>query len=95
MYDNDVQPEHIGSGYVLPNQFKGTEGRVKKPIISKRFQPVGEFCIDYLLIRPIDGAKEDPLCNFKVSFANHWKPNWKGLDVAHRGLGNSYTMAQQ
>ena len=39
------------SGYVLPDHFKSTEGRVKKPIISKRFQPVGQFTIDYLVIR--------------------------------------------
>ena len=72
--------------------FQSTEGRVKKPIISKRFQPVGQFTLDYLVIRPI---QSEQLCNFKSSFSNHWKPNWKGLEVAHRGLGNSYTMAQQ
>ena len=88
---DDAAPEHIGSGYVLPEHFKSTEGRVKKPIISKRFQPVGQFTLDYLVIRPMDR----PLCNFKTSFSHQWKPNWKGLEVAHRGLGNSYTMAQQ
>lgn len=87
---DDAAPEHIGSGYVLPEHFKSTEGRVKKPIISKRFQPVGQFTLDYLVIRPMDR----PLCNFKTSFSHQWKPNWKGLEVAHRGLGNSYTMAQ-
>ena len=34
-------------------------------------------------------------CNFKVSYAKHWKSNWKGIEVAHRGLGNSYTKNQR
>ena len=135
--------EHIGSGYVMPEHFKSTEGRVKKPIISKKFQPIGQFVIDYLVIRPImenpDGRKEKASksettnnidanstpklecattlgayesqvksnnnasssnsskskCNFKVTYAKHWKSNWKGIEVAHRGLGNSYTKSQR
>ena len=35
------------------------------------------------------------LCNFKVSYAKHWKSDWSGLEVAHRGLGNSYTKSQR
>ena len=34
-------------------------------------------------------------CNFKVSYAKHWKSDWSGLEVAHRGLGNSYTKSQR
>ena len=119
--------EHIGSGYVMPEHFKSTEGRVKKPIISKKFQPIGQFVIDYLVITAIK-EREDPSlntfsannddpkevtfkspttssetksnkdstkCNFKVTYAKHWKSDWKGLEVAHRGLGNSYTKAQK
>ena len=129
--------EHIGSGYVMPEHFKSTEGRVKKPIISKKFQPIGQFVIDYLVIKPINEDKENidnkgkllkpclnigentdelqldaaqkasdkprtnpknnPVnkCNFKVTYAKHWKSNWKGVEVAHRGLGNSYTKSQK
>ena len=127
----------------MPEHFKSTEGRVKKPIISKKFQPIGQFVIDYLVIRPImenpDGRKEKASksettiniddnsttklecattlgaygsqvksnnnasssnnskskCNFKVTYAKHWKSNWKGIEVAHRGLGNSYTKSQR
>ena len=28
---------------------------------------------------------------FNVSFRNYWSEDWNGLDVGHRGLGNSYT----
>ena len=131
--------EHIGSGYVMPEHFKSTEGRKKIPIISKKCQPIGQFVFDYLVIKPIhektdenvesnkvtskklficDGdtnekeldvsskftetAKTIPnnnlfsnLCNFKVSYAKHWKSDWSGLEVAHRGLGNSYTKSQR
>ena len=127
----------------MPEHFKSTEGRVKKPIISKKFQPIGQFVIDYLVIKPImektsdkkekhskpaaanenddnsttklDGATNSGAdgsqiklnnnvlssnshkskCNFKVSYAKHWKSNWKGIEVAHRGLGNSYTKNQR
>ena len=125
--------EHIGSGYVMPEHFKSTEGRVKKPIISKKFQPIGQFVIDYLVIKPIKEREEQkpttqeqllmqvhqsneeitgsPITvedklktksdknstegNFKVTYAKHWKSDWKGVEVAHRGLGNSYTKAQK
>ena len=117
----------------MPEHFKSTEGRVKKPIISKKFQPIGQFVIDYLVVKPIQESEDirqatsGPLsmmdkdingwkqldgdkipinesqpnsnkkskCNFKVTYAKHWKSNWKGLEVAHRGLGNSYTKAQK
>ena len=127
----------------MPEHFKSTEGRVKKPIISKKFQPIGQFVIDYLVIKPImektsdkkekhsmpvaanvqddnsatklDGATNSGAdgshnkldngtlssnsykskCIFKVSYAKHWKSNWKGIEVAHRGLGNSYTKNQR
>ena len=127
----------------MPEHFKSTEGRVKKPIISKKFQPIGQFVIDYLVIKPImektsdkkekhsmpvatnekddnsttkldsatnsgaDGShiklnnnalssnSHKSKCNFKVSYAKHWKSNWKGIEVAHRGLGNSYTKNQR
>ena len=114
----------------MPEHFKSTEGRVKKPIISKKFQPIGQFVIDYLVIKPINegkanngklltpclniGENTDKLqldatqkasekprrnpnnkCNFKVTYAKHWKSNWKGVEVAHRGLGNSYTKSQK
>ena len=123
--------EHIGCGYVMPEHFKSTNGRVKKPIISTKFQPIGQFVIDYLVIKAIQENEENPPklpqfslnngdesktisnnttsvnksiiksnkkfanCNFKVTYAKHWKSHWKGLEVAHRGLGNSYTKAQK
>ncbi len=83
-------PEHIGSGYVLPIHLKCTEGRVQTPIVSRRFQPIGQFAAAYLIVRPI----ADYECDMRVSYAQHWAPHWKALDVGHRGLGNSYTKSQ-
>ena len=37
----------------------------------------------------------DAQCDFAVTFAKHWQPHWKGLDVGHRGLGNSFTKLDQ
>lgn len=82
--------EHLGSCYVLPNHFKSTEGRVEQPIVSKGFQPIGQFSATYLIIKPL----KDAPCDFSISYAQHWKSNWKRLDVGHRGLGNSYSETQ-
>ena len=123
----------------MPEHFKSTEGRKKIPIISKKYQPIGQFVFDYLVIKPIheqhdkddernkvtskdvsscngdtnekeldistkftERAKTLPnnnhtsnFCDFKVSYAKHWKSDWSGLEVAHRGLGNSYTKSQR
>ena len=123
----------------MPEHFKSTEGRKKIPIISKKYQPIGQFVFDYLVIKPIhekndeDGERNkvtsidvssydgntnekdldismkfteksntipnndlnSNFCDFKVSYAKHWKSDWSGLEVAHRGLGNSYTKSQR
>ena len=58
--------------------------------MSKRFQPIGRFSAVYLIVTPMKNFE----CDMSVSYAQHWKPHWKGLDVGHRGLGNSYTQEQ-
>ncbi len=88
--DDDGAAEHVGSCYVLPSHFRNTEGRMETPILSRCFQPVGQFCAAYLIVTPLKGVE----CSLEVTYARHWKAHWKGLDVGHRGLGASYTEAQ-
>lgn len=42
--------------------------------------------VEYVVINPIPGFG----CDMSTSFTRHWKQNWLGLDVGHRGLGNSF-----
>ena len=58
------------------------------PIVSTgSFKPIGKLTAVYLIVTPM----EEHECDLSISYAQHWKQNWKGLDVGHRGLGNSYT----
>jgi len=90
---NYEQPaELIGSCYIMPKHFKSTTGTIKDTIVSSsKFEAIGEIELDYLVVHPI--WKEGVSCDFAVTFAKHWKPHWKGIDVGHRGLGNSFTKA--
>ena len=84
--------ELIGSCYIMPNHFTSTSGTFKDTIISSsKFEAVGDICMDFLVIKSMENAT----CDFAVTFAKHWKPVWKGIDVGHRGLGNSYTKAER
>lgn len=42
--------------------------------------------VDYIIIKPINGIS----CDMEASYAKYWKPRI-GLDVGHRGAGNSTT----
>lgn len=87
MMPHEEPAEHIGSCYLLPKNFKSTEGRMQTTIVSKRFQPIGQFSAVYLIVKPMPDFE----CDMRITYAQHWKAHWKGLDVGHRGLGNSYT----
>uniref|UniRef100_A0A0K2TTA7 GP-PDE domain-containing protein n=2 Tax=Lepeophtheirus salmonis TaxID=72036 RepID=A0A0K2TTA7_LEPSM len=84
---HDILPKHVGSCYVMPDQLKSTEGKISLPIVSRGFQPIGQFNASYLVVKPL----KDIQCDFAVSFATYWKSIWKGLDVGHRGSGNSFS----
>ena len=47
--------------------------------------------MNYLVVHAIPEAK----CDFAVTFAKHWQKHWQGLDVGHRGTGNSFTNLDQ
>ena len=105
--DNDI-PDHIGMCYIYPDDLKQTMGKRQIPITSMKFQPIGKLTgcllyssvfinkcyaclVDYLMIHPIPQLEMD----FSLSYRNYWADDWKGLDVGHRGLGNSYTKGHQ
>lgn len=80
-------PDHVGMCYIYPDNLRATIGSLSCPITSMRFQPIGKLTVDYLVTHPSPGVEMD----FSESLRNHWSDDWKGLDVGHRGLGNSYT----
>merc|ERR550534_2743972 len=80
-------PDHVGMCYNYPDNLRATIGSLSSPITSMRFQPIGKLTVDYLVTQPSPGVEMD----FSESLRNHWSDDWKGLDVGHRGLGNSYT----
>ncbi|KAG8232830.1 hypothetical protein J437_LFUL013370, partial [Ladona fulva] len=59
---------------------------VLAPITDKRHRPVGQLCLEYVVIRPVQSFE----CDMSASYATHWKHTWKGLDVGHRGAGVSF-----
>ena len=101
----DVQ--HVGLCYIYPENLTHTVGTLSSPITSIRSKPIGKLTgvndllltsinsvcvpVDYLITRPTPDLKQD----FSLSLRNHWSEDWKGLDVGHRGLGNSYTTGHQ
>ena len=57
--------------------------------LSRRFQPIGQFSASYLIVRPMPDVR----CDMRVSFTRYWKQAWSGMDVGHRGMGDSYCEA--
>ncbi|CAG7836348.1 unnamed protein product, partial [Allacma fusca] len=78
-------PSHVGFCHILPLNFKQSIGTTAVPITNMRQEPIGQITIEYLVIRPIP----DCPCNLRISYSHHWKHTWTGLDVGHRGSGNS------
>lgn len=85
VHDSEI-PEHIGFCYILPSNLRDTSGTCNMPIAGKKQQPIGQLSVEYLIIRPM----KDFVCDLSISYAKHWRTfNKKGLDVGHRGAGNS------
>lgn len=43
------------------------------------------FPVEYIVVKPLRSTS----CDMKVSYCRYWKHQWKGLDIGHRGAGNS------
>ncbi|XP_052128768.1 glycerophosphocholine phosphodiesterase GPCPD1 isoform X1 [Frankliniella occidentalis] len=85
MSDGDP-PYHVGFSYILPITLKQSLGQTIVPITNTHQRPIGQVAVEYVVINPIPGF----WCDMSTSFTRHWKQNWLGLDVGHRGLGNSF-----
>lgn len=79
-------PYHVGFSYLLPSAFQSSKGCAILPVTSVKHRPLGQIVLAYLVIKPM----ENNLCDMSVSYGKHWKNCWLGLDIGHRGLGNSY-----
>jgi glycerophosphocholine phosphodiesterase GPCPD1 len=56
-----------------------------------RQESIGHIRIEYVVIRPLPNCP----CDLSVSYSKHWKGDWKGLDIGHRGSGNSQKKIQK
>lgn len=81
----DEFPEYLGCTYILPSNLKENFGVVTLPITSAKHFPVGQLTVHYMVVYPMDNGGD-----MSISYARHWKDSWKGLEVGHRGAGNSY-----
>lgn len=48
----------------------------------------GQIELDYLVIRPAPFK-----CDMSLTYARYWSKAWTGLEVGHRGSGNSFNKA--
>ncbi|KAJ8680696.1 hypothetical protein QAD02_016483 [Eretmocerus hayati] len=79
-------PNHIGFSYLLPSTLQASVGILTVPITSTKHRPIGQLTVEYVTIKPIPDFPWD----MSISYAKHWEQRWSGLDVGHRGLGNSF-----
>ncbi|KAJ6659225.1 hypothetical protein lerEdw1_019271 [Lerista edwardsae] len=86
----DAIPGHVGSACLLSSTIAETgrsSGILTLPIMSRLSRKtIGKVRVDYIVIKPIQGHA----CDMEASYAKYWKQR-KGLDVGHRGAGNSTT----
>lgn len=79
-------PYHIGFSYLLPSALQSSRGCAILPVTSVKHRPLGQIVLGYIVIKPTVNHN----CDMSVSYAKHWKNCWLGLDIGHRGLGNSF-----
>ncbi|KAK4297274.1 hypothetical protein Pmani_030296 [Petrolisthes manimaculis] len=79
-------PKYLGCSYVLPSNLKDKYGVATLPITSPKHMPIGQLTVHYMVVCPMLQYE----CDMSVSYTRHWKDSWKGLEVGHRGAGNSY-----
>ncbi|XP_069990448.1 glycerophosphocholine phosphodiesterase GPCPD1 isoform X1 [Penaeus vannamei] len=82
---NEELPNYLGCSYILPSNLKENFGVATLPITSPKHTAIGQLTVHYMVVYPMPTR-----CDMSVSYARHWKDTWKGLEVGHRGAGNSY-----
>ncbi|KAJ6648292.1 Glycerophosphocholine phosphodiesterase GPCPD1 [Pseudolycoriella hygida] len=88
----DEPPVHLGYHYVLPNVLRKSDGELELPITcASSHRPLGMMNIEYLKITPLKSHD----MTMKQSFIRYWNRKWTGLDVGHRGSGNSFKVSEK
>ncbi|XP_042304425.1 glycerophosphocholine phosphodiesterase GPCPD1 isoform X1 [Sceloporus undulatus] len=86
----DTLPGHVGSACLLSSTIAESGrscGILTLPIMSRMSRKtIGKVRVDYIIIKPIQGY----FCDMQASYAKYWRLR-TGLDVGHRGAGNSTT----
>ncbi|XP_044300084.1 glycerophosphocholine phosphodiesterase GPCPD1 isoform X1 [Varanus komodoensis] len=86
----DALPGHVGSACLLSSTIAESGkscGILTLPIMNRiSRKTIGKVRVDYIIIRPIQGY----FCDMEASYAKYWRER-SGLDVGHRGAGNSTT----
>uniref|UniRef100_A0A8D0KP85 Glycerophosphocholine phosphodiesterase GPCPD1 n=1 Tax=Salvator merianae TaxID=96440 RepID=A0A8D0KP85_SALMN len=86
----DVLPGHVGSACLLSSTIAESGkscGILTLPIMNRiSRKTIGKVRVDYIIIKPIQGYS----CDMQASYAKYWSLR-TGLDVGHRGAGNSTT----
>lgn len=86
---DDEPPYHAGFTYLLPGAMDdATKGELVLPLTSMKQRPLGELRLRYLMIRPLTSFQ----CTMETTFQRYWNKGKKGLDIGHRGSGNSFKM---
>lgn len=86
------QPIHLGYQYVLPLLLKRSEGTLELPILSAlKHNPIGMMTFEYLKIESLKGPK----MTCETSYTRYWNEKWVGLEVGHRGCGNSFKSSNE
>ncbi|XP_022900956.2 glycerophosphocholine phosphodiesterase GPCPD1-like [Onthophagus taurus] len=83
---DDEPPYHAGFTYLLPGAVEHTKGSVVLPLTSMKQRPLGELRLNYLVIKPLENFN----CNMEVSYQRYWNKDRTGLNIGHRGSGNSF-----
>ncbi|KAF2352178.1 Glycerophosphodiester phosphodiesterase domain [Trinorchestia longiramus] len=79
-------PRLIGRSHLLPSNLVNNFGVTTIPITSSQHSPIGQLTVHYMVVKPMPLGASD----MSASFARYWKETWTGLEVGHRGAGNSY-----
>ncbi|XP_030374762.1 glycerophosphocholine phosphodiesterase GPCPD1 [Scaptodrosophila lebanonensis] len=80
----------LGYHYVQPTSLQGSEGNINASLVSPIWRHViGELQLQYLVVHPMINGTAD----FRTSFVNYWRSSWTALEIGHRGLGKSLTVA--
>ncbi|XP_020649303.2 glycerophosphocholine phosphodiesterase GPCPD1 isoform X1 [Pogona vitticeps] len=87
----DALPGHVGSACLLSSTIAESGkscGILTLPIMHRiSRKTIGKVRVDFIIIRPIQGYS----CDMQASYAKYWRSRRIGLDVGHRGAGNSTT----